>query len=73
MDIPKVKRETENGIEVAVLISPGYGAGWSSWSYDSKDILLFHKDLVELVLKGERGTAARLAEYGRVNSCLTKS
>ena len=62
MDIPKVKRETENGIEVAVLVSPGFGAGWSTWSYESSETLLFHKDLVDLVLKGENGSAARLAE-----------
>lgn len=62
MGVPRVKRETENGVEVAVLVSPGYGAGWSTWSYDSKETLLFHKDLVDLVLKGENGSAARLAE-----------
>ena len=58
MGVPRVKRETENGVEVAVLVSPGYGAGWSSWCHEAEEteILLFHKDLVELVLKGESGS-----------------
>jgi hypothetical protein len=33
--------------KVAVLISPGYGAGWYSWH--SKKELLFHPKIVELV------------------------
>jgi hypothetical protein len=39
---------------VAVLYSPGYGAGWSTWNSDDKDILLFHPKLVEMVEKGEQ-------------------
>ena len=36
--------------EVAVLYSPGYGAGWSSWADDDqREILLFHPKLVEMV------------------------
>ena len=64
MGVPRVKRETENGVEVAVLVSPGFGGGWSTWCYEDKEteILLFHKDLVELVLEGKNGSAARLAE-----------
>jgi hypothetical protein len=34
--------------KVAVLISPGFGAGWYTWNRDHKD-LLFHPRLVELV------------------------
>ena len=34
--------------EVAVLISPGYGAGWYSWNTEHKQ-LLFHPKLVEMV------------------------
>ena len=64
MGVPRLKRETENGVEVAVMVSPGWGAGWSTWSHEDEEteILLFHKDLAELVLKGENGSAARLAE-----------
>ena len=37
--------------EVAVLYSPGYGAGWSTWAESSeRDLLLFDPDIVQLVL-----------------------
>ena len=40
----------ENGF-VAVLYSPGYGAGWSTWNYEDglDEILLFQPALVEMV------------------------
>lgn len=39
--------------KVAVLYSPGYGAGWFTWNTDHKD-LLFHPDLVVLVEEDKR-------------------
>lgn len=37
--------------KVAVLISPGYGAGWSTWvDTEHKEIALFHPDLVKAAL-----------------------
>ena len=40
--------------KVAVLYSPGYGAGWSRQCWDEKDreILVFHPLLVEMVESG---------------------
>ena len=36
--------------QVAVLISSGWGAGWSTWHWgDNKETLIFHPKLVELV------------------------
>jgi hypothetical protein len=49
MSVEKVVR---NG-EVAVLISPGFGSGWSTWTTEHRDILLFHPKLVEWVEKGK--------------------
>ena len=44
------KRYDENG-NVAVLISPGFGAGWSSWSHgEGTEALLFDSRLVDAVL-----------------------
>ena len=34
--------------KVAVLYSPGYGAGWFTWNEDHKE-LLFHPKIVEMV------------------------
>jgi len=41
--------------KVAVLYSPGYGAGWTTWEYDSKlhEIMLFHPLIVEKVESGK--------------------
>jgi hypothetical protein len=36
---------------VAVLYSPGYGAGWYSWH--QREALLFHPTIVELVENGQ--------------------
>jgi len=38
--------------KVAVLYSPGYGAGWYSWNDDKR--LLFHPEIVQKVLDGKR-------------------
>lgn len=40
--------------KVAVLYSPGYGAGWSTWCYndDLVKTLLFHPLIVEKVESG---------------------
>ena len=45
----KVEKLIRNNM-VAVLISPGFGAGWSSWNLEHKDsgMLLFDRRLVEL-------------------------
>ena len=44
------KRYNEEG-QVAVLISPGFGAGWSTWSGgDDSGALLFDSRLVDAVL-----------------------
>lgn len=38
--------------KVAVLVSPGFGAGWSTWAYDdSQEAMLFDPGLVELILR----------------------
>jgi len=49
--IPKMRREAGDSFEVAVLISGGFGAGWSTWNDEYSSILLFHKDIVEFILK----------------------
>lgn len=38
--------------KVAVLISPGYGAGWSTWSDKHDETLLFDKRFVEAAEAG---------------------
>ena len=43
--------------KVAVLVSPGYGAGWSTWAYsgeeDYRDFMLHDPTLVAMVERGD--------------------
>ena len=41
-----------NDGKVAVLVSPGFGAGWSTWNRDCPDMLT-DAGLADLVLKGD--------------------
>lgn len=51
MEIKKVNR---NG-EVAVLVSGGFGAGWSTCMDDNQAaVLLYHPDIVKLVQEDKR-------------------
>lgn len=45
-------RYTNEHGEVAVLFSPGFGAGWSTWNdyKEEAEILLFNPELVQAVL-----------------------
>jgi hypothetical protein len=38
------------GDQVAVLYSPGFGAGWSTWNSDVAEALMFDADIVKEVL-----------------------
>ena len=51
----------ERGGQVAVLYSPGFGAGWSTWNDSYEEMLLFDKDIVNAVLSGSTSDAARIA------------
>ena len=46
---------------VAVLYSPGFGAGWYSWNTEHEG-LIFDKELVNLVVAGKTGAAVTLAK-----------
>ena len=51
--------------KVAVLYSPGYGAGWYTWNSEHEG-LIFDKEIVEAVLADDRTKAAEIAKrkYG---------
>lgn len=61
MNIDRTDRFMKDG-KVAVLYSPGHGAGWSTWNTEYKDFLLFDKRLVQAVIDGDCTQAARIAE-----------
>lgn len=41
--------------KVAVLYSPGFGAGWYTWDAQGREELLFDPKIVEMVLAGRAG------------------
>ena len=62
-----VERYEKDG-KVAVLYSPGYGAGWSSWAEDKyRETMMFDKRLVELLLNNKD----RLKDQNLVDSIIT--
>ena len=44
-----VPRYIRNG-QVAVLVSPGFGGGWSTWGHGWKEELALHRDIVKYFL-----------------------
>ena len=48
--------------KVAVLISTGYGAGWSTWNGEHAEALTFDRDIVEAVLAGDIAEAIAIAK-----------
>lgn len=46
--------------EVGVIVSPGYGAGFSTWANDKK--ICFDKEFIELILKNDEEGLVRLKE-----------
>ena len=49
--------------KVAVLYSPGYGAGWSTWAYDgARKRMIFHPELAQAVLDGDRAKVQQIAD-----------
>lgn len=52
-----------NEDKIAVIISPGYGAGWSTWAADEdKEAMVFDADLVTYVLNDQKEEALKLAK-----------
>lgn len=39
----------EKDANIAVLVSPGYGAGWSSWNPNHEEFFLFDSGLIERI------------------------
>lgn len=56
---PKIEKDGK----VAVLYSPGYGAGWSTWNNEEwRALLTMHRDIVQCVLDNDKNKAAEIAE-----------
>lgn len=40
--------------QVAVAYSPGYGAGWATWNSDKLETLIFHPDIINMILSNKQ-------------------
>lgn len=58
--VPKVERD---GM-VAVIVSPGFGAGWSTWATDLGEAAVFAPDVVEWIEGGKVGDRDFAERYG---------
>ncbi len=56
-----VNKLEKNG-QIAVLYSPGYGAGWSTWAHDHEEEFLFDPEVAQAILDGNKELAERLAK-----------
>lgn len=49
--------------QVAVLYSPGYGVGWSTWASDDiRESMCMNAEIVQAVIDGDKSKAAEIAE-----------
>jgi len=58
--------------KVAVLIHQDYGAGWSTWSYEKAEELLFDKDIARAVLDKDFELAESIATQKYHDECLLR-
>lgn len=61
----KIPRYINEHDKVAVIVSTGYGAGWSTWQTKNAEFLMFDKKLVELVIDNN---LAEIPKYLASNS-----
>jgi len=47
---------------VAVLVSPGYGAGWSTWNSEHRETLCMDADIVQAVMDKDFAGAVSIAQ-----------
>ena len=55
------RRYDDQGL-VAVLISGGFGAGWSTWNSEHRETLLMDSEIVQAVLDKDIGKAVKIAK-----------
>ena len=56
--------------DLAVLVSNGYGAGWSTWETKEEDLCLFDPVLVKIVLELDRVGADYSVRKDRISQYL---
>ena len=55
-------KKIEKDGKVAILVSPGFGAGWSTWNSEVRESMCMNAEIVQAVLDGDTDRAAEIAE-----------
>ena len=55
-------QKLEKDGKIAVLVSHGFGAGWSTWNSDHQEVMCMDSEIAQAVLDNEMGVAVALAE-----------
>jgi hypothetical protein len=55
-------QKLEKDGKIAVLVSHGFGAGWSTWNHEYQDILCMDSEIVQAVLDKDIKKAEELAK-----------
>lgn len=64
----KVERLNKDG-KVAVLVSHGYGAGWSTWNTELGEAAVFDADIARAVLSGDKESVDATARKKYPEAC----
>lgn len=58
----KTMEKIERDGMVAVLVSHGFGAGWSTWNSEYRETLCMDSEIVQAVLDGDKAKAVKIAK-----------
>lgn len=61
----KIEKLIRDG-RVAVLYSPGFGAGWSTWASEDAEALLFDPQIADLVDRGAADWQEQVESIARI-------
>lgn len=54
-------KKLEKDGKIAVVYSPAYGAGWSTWNSEHREFLCMDADIATAVLQGDQDKAVEIA------------
>lgn len=61
MELSESMKKVERDGKVAVLYSPGFGAGWASWNAEYAEVLCMDAEIVQAVIDKDIPKAVQIA------------
>lgn len=65
-----ISKLIKNG-QVAVIVSRGYGSGWSTWNGDFREAMVFDPEIAQALINNDRQQALVLAKAKYPNALLS--